>query len=261
MNEYSPILPGNVPPPPPSSAGETWLNALSLTPDQLANTYAAFPGGNKSEVVSLLFTAMDKIAEARRQAGEERVRAEEYRHLAETDQLTGIGSRHSKDSWNAEYYKPAENGYMAIAFDLKHFKSLNDQFGHGAGDAALVLFASKLLKTFRFRPKHGPSDDRRQQYFSEDGLFLRPGGDEFVVVLTMADDYDVEKISEIMETKIDEMLAIGYEELSEYIDEEMKDGFVPVMSRYGFAFADTDTSLDELMAEADMEAKQQPTSR
>jgi GGDEF domain-containing protein len=53
-----------------------------------------------------------------------------------------------------------------LIFDLDHFKSINDRFGHAIGDEALKLFAATASKTLR------ASD-----------VFARFGGEEFVVLL------------------------------------------------------------------------------
>jgi diguanylate cyclase (GGDEF)-like protein len=53
-----------------------------------------------------------------------------------------------------------------LIFDLDHFKSINDRFGHAIGDAALKVFATTAMRTLR----------------SAD-VFARFGGEEFVVVL------------------------------------------------------------------------------
>jgi diguanylate cyclase (GGDEF)-like protein len=58
--------------------------------------------------------------------------------------------------------------HLAVCFiDLDHFKSINDQFGHPAGDAFLKLAAQRLGLTIR-----------------ANDILARWGGDEFVLVLT-----------------------------------------------------------------------------
>lgn len=63
--------------------------------------------------------------------------------------------------------------------DIDHFKTINDNFGHMYGDEVLLLFADLMKKTFR----------------SSDLLF-RYGGEEFVVVLTSANEADAFKVFE-----------------------------------------------------------------
>ena len=51
-------------------------------------------------------------------------------------------------------------------FDLDDFKSVNDEFGHEAGDDALKAFAKVLIKSFR-----------------NSDVVARLGGDEFAVMM------------------------------------------------------------------------------
>jgi diguanylate cyclase (GGDEF)-like protein len=53
-----------------------------------------------------------------------------------------------------------------LAFDIDYFKSINDRFGHGAGDAMLQLFATVVRKTMR-----------------ADDVIGRLGGEEFIAIL------------------------------------------------------------------------------
>ncbi len=94
---------------------------------------------------------------------------ERLKELAITDYLTGVfNRRHFTDLLNSEFrrsqrYKTA----MSLALiDLDHFKQINDQYGHAAGDQVLTEFAALLLKSFRATD-----------------TVARFGGEEFVALL------------------------------------------------------------------------------
>jgi diguanylate cyclase (GGDEF)-like protein len=90
--------------------------------------------------------------------------------LAEEDPLTGLVNRRGFD---AELAKAVELGAQfkmvsaLLLIDVDHFKSVNDTFGHQAGDAALKSISNTLSRTFPRR-----SD-----------CVARYGGDEFAVIL------------------------------------------------------------------------------
>ncbi|TYC55824.1 EAL domain-containing protein [Rhodobacterales bacterium] len=91
------------------------------------------------------------------------------KHQAEHDDLTGIANRACATARLQELVaKPAEPGERIglIHFDLDHFKDINDNHGHGAGDTVLRR-AAQVLKSV----------------VGEQGLVARMGGDEFLVVI------------------------------------------------------------------------------
>jgi diguanylate cyclase (GGDEF)-like protein len=86
---------------------------------------------------------------------------EELRRLATHDALTGVfNMRH----FEAVLSRELPNGGTLAILDLDHFKPINDELGHAAGDAALMTFSSLVRGTL------DPS-----------AVFARIGGDEFAV--------------------------------------------------------------------------------
>lgn len=93
-----------------------------------------------------------------------------YKMAAATDSLTGLLNRRgffesATDVVSAS--KASKRPVSVLAFDLDHFKSINDNFGHAMGDTMLQLFAGVTRKTMR-------SSD----------VIGRIGGEEFVAVLS-----------------------------------------------------------------------------
>jgi diguanylate cyclase (GGDEF)-like protein len=94
---------------------------------------------------------------------------EKVRELAATDALTGVANRRSFfDRIIAELARSHRSGRaLSVALlDLNGFKDINDNYGHGVGDAALVCVAQAISRGMR------GSD-----------LLARLGGDEFAVLL------------------------------------------------------------------------------
>jgi diguanylate cyclase (GGDEF)-like protein len=83
---------------------------------------------------------------------------------SETDHLTGIGNRRFLDhKINAFKGQDIEMAFLLI--DIDHFKDINDNFGHDAGDEILIAIATTIERLCR-------SND----------LFARIGGEEFVIL-------------------------------------------------------------------------------
>ena len=74
-----------------------------------------------------------------------------------TEQLMRLSEQAQRDS----------GALVLMVLDLDHFKSINDRFGHAAGDTCLTLFAARLKDAFG----------------SDGGLVARLGGEEFGVLL------------------------------------------------------------------------------
>lgn len=102
------------------------------------------------------------------------MKTEALQLAASTDPLTGLWNRHRFGQWvreqapaigasanAADDADPAD--VIVCVIDLDHFKRINDQHGHAAGDTVLRALASKL-----------------QRFKRDDDLIFRFGGEEFV---------------------------------------------------------------------------------
>jgi diguanylate cyclase (GGDEF)-like protein len=91
-----------------------------------------------------------------------------YKLAAESDPLTGLLNRRGFFEGAAKLTARSKTAPVSVlAFDLDHFKSINDRFGHKTGDAVLNLFATVARKTMR-----------------ADDVIGRIGGEEFVAILS-----------------------------------------------------------------------------
>jgi diguanylate cyclase (GGDEF)-like protein len=91
---------------------------------------------------------------------------EQYERLARTDPMTGLFNRAVLASDLPQIVASDHDAMVAVyAIDLDHFKAANDRFGHPIGDALLKEVAARLTSLS-----------------SPDGLVIRMGGDEFVLV-------------------------------------------------------------------------------
>jgi two-component system cell cycle response regulator len=102
--------------------------------------------------------------------------------LALTDSLTGLPNRRAIEAWGARQLSGAARhgfSFWVVLIDLDHFKNVNDQYGHEAGDAVLKRFAEILKSNTRFSDISG-----------------RIGGEEFLQVLTHAREADVHLVVE-----------------------------------------------------------------
>lgn len=102
---------------------------------------------------------------------EEKRRMAQLALIAQTDPLTGLANRSAFDRWLAHHIPQTPDPHHAVllAFiDLNGFKSINDRFGHAAGDQILRQVAASL-----------------SAHCAASWLVARLGGDEFGVLAAM----------------------------------------------------------------------------
>ena len=94
---------------------------------------------------------------------------EQSYRLAATDPLTGLYNRRYAEAYLADLLMREQEqgrGYVLMLVDLDYFKTINDTFGHSAGDQVLIKVAERLRDNLR-----------------AGDLVARYGGEEFLIVL------------------------------------------------------------------------------
>jgi diguanylate cyclase (GGDEF)-like protein len=107
---------------------------------------------------------------------------QELRRLATTDPLTGAATRHSlTDELTYAIQLFQQKGVVSglMLLDLDHFKRINDNFGHHAGDQILSQLVPLLKQMIR----------------QQDSVF-RYGGEEFVLLIKEIQLADLHRLAE-----------------------------------------------------------------
>lgn len=123
----------------------------------------------EQEVASRLQGLADRVAHMEHEALGFREHLEEQRQKALIDPLTGLPNR---AAWNERLdqeisqWHQQGNSLLLAMLDLDHFKRINDNYGHLAGDKVLKIIATVLRKRLR------GSD-----------FIARFGGEEFVLLM------------------------------------------------------------------------------
>lgn len=107
-------------------------------------------------------TVLQKEREEQLQAIEHYFDERPYKEISWRDPLTNIYNRRFLE----ENYTPYEQRHAILLFDIDHFKSINDTYGHLTGDEAIKKMASTTATFFN----------------EQAGLVVRLGGDEFAVI-------------------------------------------------------------------------------
>lgn len=126
---------------------------------------------------------------------------EELRHLSTHDQLTRLPNRRFYDErFNLALKRAADHDTLvALLFlDLNNFKSINDTYGHGAGDRLLTTVAQRIENTLR-----------------ETDLVARLGGDEFAAVLDdVKSPEEVTRIAHKLSQAIEQPFSVRQHQLN-----------------------------------------------
>jgi len=154
------------------------------------------------------------------------------RTLSITDELTGLSNRRGFFAFAQQQMKHARRkGERMVMFfaDVDGLKSINDTFGHVAGDRALADAAHIFIETFR-----------------DSDIIARMGGDEFALILGNTPDTGIETALRRLEKHLAEYNA-------------SRDGSFQLAVSVGFSVFDPakPVTVDDLIREADMRMYEQ----
>ena len=133
------------------------------------------------ELLDELSQSNSRLHDLERETEQLRDRLSEEHAQAILDKLTGVYNRVAyEERIEQEYlrWKRYKKPLVFMVFDIDHFKSINDNYGHKAGDKALRLIAQTLQKNLR----------------STDFL-ARYGGEEFVALMPETELADAMKVA------------------------------------------------------------------
>ncbi|RIK73713.1 MAG: hypothetical protein DCC68_24410 [Planctomycetota bacterium] len=141
-----------------------------------------------SEIIERQTRLQGKLAQAEITLHEQAAQIESYLSEARTDSLTDLPNRRAMDEELARRYAQWQRRRGSLSFllmDVDHFKQLNDEHGHPAGDAVLRKLAEVLKKSARTMD-----------------MVARYGGEEFGVIMPDTDLMAGKAAAERMRTAV-----------------------------------------------------------
>jgi diguanylate cyclase (GGDEF)-like protein len=114
---------------------------------------------------------------------------EYFAKLSVTDSLTQIYNRiklHSELDIEIKRYTRTQSKLSLVMFDIDHFKKINDTYGHDVGDVTLIDLVKLVQKNIR-----------------ETDIFVRWGGEEFMLLLIDTDLENAKLMTEKIRKKIE----------------------------------------------------------
>jgi diguanylate cyclase (GGDEF)-like protein len=196
------------------ASGSGFLTHLSV-PDRLA--YVGFFIATASIFSLMLFAMFD----------ERRLLVERLNELAHQDSLVPLANRrhfveHLQNQLELAIRSHTPLGI--VAFDIDHFKQVNDENGHAAGDLVLVVTANTCTSLL-----------------SDGELAARIGGEEFAVILPTSDLSDAHRFADRLRDAVAE----------QHLTHPESTGLAPITVSVGVTVARPGDSLDTLLSRAD----------
>jgi diguanylate cyclase (GGDEF)-like protein/putative nucleotidyltransferase with HDIG domain len=202
------------------------IRHLALVGVAYAAVLAALPTSDATAIGRWVMTmgtvcAVGALADVLRERSERLI--QRLGQAASTDPLTGLWNRRGFERLMAAELARADRSDEPLSLligDLDHFKTVNDRFGHGQGDAVLQEFSALVSSAMR-----------------QSDASARIGGEEFAMILPATDQHQAYVIAERIRRQVREQLR--------------PQGQVMSIS-FGIASAPAHgTTLDELVHHAD----------
>lgn len=176
----------------PVAAVRTTNGSARVAPVDVEQTSVlGIPGHELTpRVREALLTLMHEVEVIRRQLEETQSRMAELEKIADSDTLTPVANRRAFVRELARVLSYAERYQVETSLlfiDVNDLKSINDRFGHAAGDAALIHVAHVLSENVRTSDVVG-----------------RLGGDEYAVILSHASEEQAIMKGDQLQAKIGE---------------------------------------------------------
>ncbi|CED71704.1 putative membrane associated regulator, GGDEF family protein [Aliivibrio wodanis] len=150
-----------------------------------------------SYVVSYILSMKKTLIREKDQQARLNNQMSKLRHQATNDPLTGIRNRNDIDKVFSDLVDIRNSGTaVSISlFDIDHFKSINDNHGHGVGDQVLVQLCNLI-----------------QEKLPNSSIFIRWGGEEFLLLFVDMNLVESVDISEDLRITLES--AVWPEELN-----------------------------------------------
>lgn len=150
----------------------------------------------------------------------------QLKEMVFVDTLTGLKNRRYfnervQSAKNSQYR--LQTPLSLIMIDLDHFKQINDEFGHEAGDIVLAKFAKNCQKQLRL-----------------EDVLCRYGGEEFIIILPYTAEQQAIQLAERLRLSIENMT----------IQHEQK--IIKLTASFGVAEMGLEHTIEETIKRADV---------
>ncbi len=199
---------------------------IDLIADRLLRDVPPDDGDDETRQQVLLERALIYAARIERQLADQTQRIAYLQDLSRTDDLTGLLNRRGfMDQFRRALAYARRYGHEGLLLycDLDSFKSVNDAYGHAAGDALLQLTGKTLADAVR-----------------DCDVVGRLGGDEFAVVLVQTSWRDGLKRAQTIQWRLEQATL------------EFEDHAIPLRVSIGYEAYGPADAIDDLICRADM---------